>query len=284
MSTGFPELIDSFLFGQDILYTQFNEIEFYVEDIDQEHFYFNIFKTLFPGLIFEKIFPLNGKKNVTDSARINVGNKKKIFIVDLDFDHITNSIEYLDNLFYLKRYSIENYLFSKDAIYEIIRGKDSKLKNQDIDNLFNYSQLLFEATICLKELSCSFVIIKINNLGLEYYGLDVNRDFDFSSTPPYYRMHFIKTYFKDVDNSLKSKNRRFSFERRMRIQLKDFKTFADCIAYIPGKYILTFLKDRLTRLRLINQMSIESFTYSLSKDFKSNELDYLKTNIINYIS
>ena len=93
MNEGFPELTDSFLSGQDILYTQFNDIEFYVEDTEQEHFYFNILKKLFPDLNFEKIFPLNGKDNVRDSARLNIGNKKKVYIVDLDFDHILNKVD-----------------------------------------------------------------------------------------------------------------------------------------------------------------------------------------------
>ena len=43
MEEGFPELTDSFLSGQDILYKQFNDIEFYVEDFEQEHLYYNIF-------------------------------------------------------------------------------------------------------------------------------------------------------------------------------------------------------------------------------------------------
>ena len=64
MNNGFPELSDSFLLGQDILYSQFNDINFYVEDTDQEHFYFNILSKLFPNVSFEKIFPLNGKDNV----------------------------------------------------------------------------------------------------------------------------------------------------------------------------------------------------------------------------
>jgi hypothetical protein len=93
MNSGFPELTDSFLSGQDILYTQFNDIEFFVEDTEQEHFYFNILKKLFPDLKFEKIFPLNGKKNVSDAAILNIGNNKKVYIVDLDFDHILNTVQ-----------------------------------------------------------------------------------------------------------------------------------------------------------------------------------------------
>ena len=90
MEEGFPELTDSFLAGQDILYKQFNDVEFYVEDFEQEHLYYNILKNLFPDVQFEKIFPLNGKKNVIDASKLTIDSKTKIYIVDLDFDKISN--------------------------------------------------------------------------------------------------------------------------------------------------------------------------------------------------
>lgn len=283
MDIGFPELTNSFLSGQDILYAQFNDVEFYVEDIEQEHFYFNILKKLFPNLKFEKIFPLNGKKNVSDAAILNSGNKKKVYIVDLDFDHILNTVQNIDNLFYLRRYSIENYLFSKNAVYEVIRTRDSRLKDHEIDALFNLNQILTDASNCLKELTCCFIVIQNKQLGHPYYGLNVSRDFDFATSPPCYRMNFIPNYFNEVEILLKAKNRRYSLESQKRAMLKHFRSLSDCLANIPGKYILTYLKDRLQSLGLINQMTVESFSYQLSKDFNSNDLDYLKTNVSNYI-
>lgn len=283
MNSGFPELTDSFLSGQDILYSQFNDIEFFVEDTEQEHFYFNVLKKLFPDLKFEKIFPLNGKKNVSDAAIINAGNKKKVYIVDLDFDHILNAVQNLDNLFYLRKYSIENYLFSKNAVYEVIRTRDSRLKDHEIDALFDINQILTDASHCLKELTCCFIIIQNKQLGHPYYGLNVSRDFDFTNSPPCYRMNFISDYFNEVERLLKAKNRRYSLASQKKSMLRHFRTISDCLANIPGKYILTFLKDRLQALGLINQMTVESFSYQLSKDFNSNELEYLRTNVSNYI-
>lgn len=282
MNSGFPELTDSFLSGQDILYTQFNDIEFFVEDTDQEHFYFNILKKLFADLKFEKIFPLNGKENVCENANLNIGNKKKVYIVDLDFDHLLDAVVNLDNLFYLKRYSIENYLFSKGAIYEVIRNRHPKLKNEDIDPLLDLNKIILD-TACLKELSCCFIIIQDKELGHPYYGINVTRDFNFNTSPPTYRMNFIGNYIKDVEILLKAKDKRYSLASQKRNLIKHFKTASDCLANIPGKYLLTFLKNRLFHHGLINQMTDESFTYSLSKDFNGDELIYLRTNITNYI-
>ncbi|MBZ4187436.1 DUF4435 domain-containing protein [Niabella beijingensis] len=282
MTDGFPELTDSFLSGQDILYAQFNEIEFYVEDVEQEHFYFNILRNLFPDIKFEKIFPLNGKSNVINGARMNTRDKRKIYLVDLDFDHILGTIEDVANLFYLKKYSIENYLCTKSAIYELIRSKTPKLKDADIDALFDLDSLLANCIYCLKELACSFIVIQKHQLQHYYYVLNVNRDFVFDD-PPVYRLNFVKDYLHEVEIRLKMKDRRFSLNSQINKFFKFFNVFTDALSNIPGKYILLFLKERLQSLKLINQMSMDTFTYSLSKDFESDELTYLRSCVVEYI-
>ena len=232
---------------------------------------------------FEKIFPLNGKTNVKNAAIENLGNKKKVYITDLDFDHIIGTVENLDNLFYLNKYSIENHLISKTAIYEAIRTKDPKLKDHEIDALFDYNLLLEDATNCLKELASSFVIIQRHGLGLNYYGLNVSRDFNFTLTPPVYRMNFIPDYLKDVERELKNRNSRLSLNAQIRRLNIFFNNLTKAMTNIPGKYLLTFIKDRLQSLNLIHQTNLESFMYALSKDFNSSELEYLKINVNNYI-
>jgi hypothetical protein len=283
MNSGFPELTDSFLAGQDIFYGQFNEIEFYVEDYEQEHLYFNVLKKLFPTVKFEKIFPLNGKGNVITESQLNIGNKKKVFIVDLDFDHILGAKVAQPNLFYLKKYSIENCLVSKNAIYELIRVKNPKLKDSDIDQIFDFDSLLKETAKCLKELSSSFIVIKKHSLGIVYYGLNTNRDFDFSGATPSYRLNFISDYFASIETALKTKKKSYTLKAQLKKLKVYFKTLLNALSNIPGKYLLTFIKDRLHSMDLIVQMSVESFTYSLSKDFSGTELNYLRTAIANYI-
>ena len=102
-------MTDSFLSGQDIFYLQFNEISFYIEDTDQEYFYFNILKRLFSDISFEKIFPLDGKGNILMDAQRNLGDRTKVYLADVDFDEILKVKQEFENVFYLDKYSIENY-------------------------------------------------------------------------------------------------------------------------------------------------------------------------------
>lgn len=283
MENGFPVLTDSFLAGQDILYTQFNDVEFYVEDESQENFYFNVLRRTFPDIRFEKIFPLNGKTNVKNAARATIGSKRKIYIVDLDFDEILGVKENLANLFYLERYSIENYLLNKNAIFELIREKDPRLKNQDIEAKFNYESLLANSCTCLVELASSFIIIQKHALGLQYFGLNPARDFDFTITKPAYRNRFVREFFDDVEAKLKAINKRYTLNGQKKKLKVHFNTTEKALANIPGKYLLHIIKNRLEGLSLISSISLDSFTYKLSKEVDAAELNYLKVNVTEYM-
>jgi hypothetical protein len=282
MEFGFPELTDSFLAGQDIFYEQFNDAEFYVEDTEQEHLYLNILKQLFPEITIGKIFPLNGKTNLKNHAKINTEDKSKIYIADLDFDKILGTKEDIANVFYLNKYSIENFLINKDGIYELIREKSPKLKDSDIDDLINFNTLTNNCKRLLSELSCSFLVIQKFSLGKEYFGLNPPRDFDLDSNPPCYRNAFILNYFRETENLLKNKDGRYTLKSKQQEYKKYFRSVHNALINIPGKYLLNLLKYNLEKLKVINQLSLESFTYKLSKECCTNQLQYLKQEIIDY--
>ncbi len=284
MNDGFPHLTDSFLSGQDIFYTQFNSINFYVEDQDQEYFYYNILKKLFPDIDFEKIFPLNGKTTVIEHARNSLGDHSKIYILDLDFDEILERKIEEDNIFYLKRYSIENYLISKETVFEMIREKSPKLKNEEIENLFSLETFIKNCKILLRDLTCTFVVIQKLELGKQYYKINPSRDFNFSVEPPQIRNSFIDDYFQKVEDALKSKDARFSLNAQVKKYRKHFRNDEASLENIPGKYLLSLLKFILESKRIINQVSLESFTYKLSKDADTIKLDFLKTDVESFLN
>lgn len=276
-----PTLTDSFLKGQDLLYKQFNDIEFYIEDSEQENLYFQILKKIFPDIKFEKIFPLNGKKNVKDDCLLNSGNKRKIYIVDKDFDHILNKIDELPNLFYLNGYSIENLLICKFAIYELIKERFPKLKKNNIDDLYSHSNLVKKIS-CLKELATIFVVIQEFELGEPYYNINTTRDFninkDFS-----YRGSFISDYKNRIELTLKNIDKRYTLNAKTKIHNKHFSNFKLQIKNIPGKHLICLINDLLKSKNLIHQYSIDSLTYKLAKEADVSNFDDLQNRILQYI-
>src|SRR6185437_17024386 len=117
---GLPEKTASFLLGQDILYQQFNDLDIYVEDENQENLYHSCLSKLLSTIRIEKIFPLRGKDNVIFESKLNIGNKRKIYIIVKDFDDILGKSIIQPNLFYLERYSIENYALEEKSIIALI--------------------------------------------------------------------------------------------------------------------------------------------------------------------
>lgn len=140
MNIGFPEASVSFNRGQDILYRQFNDIDVYVEDAGKERLYFQLFKNLLPGINLAKIFSLGGKNNVTSEAAINSADKRKIYLVDLDFDGILGRKKNIRNLIYLHRYSIENYFIEEQTIKEQIRERKPSISDAEIASKFDYTE------------------------------------------------------------------------------------------------------------------------------------------------
>jgi len=282
MNDNFPELTPAFLAGQDLLYTQFNEVNFYVEDTEQEHLYYSILKRLFNDVNFKKIFPLNGKTNLIKHAKQNIGDKFKIYIADLDFDEILKRKENIDNVFYLDKYSIENYLLEKNGIFELIREKNPKLKNSDISNSFNYRQILKICKILLSELACTFVVIQHHSLGKEYFKINPARDFKLDINDYGYKNEAIVNYFNEVELLLKSIDRRYSLNAKCTSFKCHFRSIHNALDNIPGKYLLNLIKFQLVKSRLINDSSVDTFTYKLSKECNLDSFNALREEIIKF--
>src|SRR6476620_3681297 len=112
-----PRKTESYLFAESVFFEQFNKVEFFFEDEKREELYYVILRKLFPDVQFQKIFCLNGKDSVIEKAETSKNKKKRIFIIDKDFDDLLGIVRHdLPNLFYLQKYSIENYYFEEEAI------------------------------------------------------------------------------------------------------------------------------------------------------------------------
>lgn len=278
MESGIPSKTESFLAGQDILYTQFNDLSFFVEDENQENLYFHILKKIFSNIKINKIFPLNGKINVVSEAKINLGNKRKIYIVDKDFDDILGNDTKLENLFYLNRYSIENYLIENNAIIDIIIEEKPKLNKKHICMIFNLESFNKEAVNLFNKLISSYLVIQKHKLGIKNVKYNPEKFCIFNPTSEL-KINEYHNYNKQIEQTLKSKDKRHTITGQITV----FKKHSKKLANIPGKYLIKFLNSRLKYLFNIN-IEIESFTFRLAKNSELNSLNHLKNSVINYIA
>ncbi len=277
-----PKKGDKNLMGQDIIWTQFNDVNFYVEDIDQENFYLVVLKKLFPEIKINRIFPRGGKEPVLKEARKSLKNKNKVFILDFDFDEILDKKEYLNNVLYIKRYSIENYLIEKESITEFIKEENTKIRKDDLKR-FDVSDFFKECKDILSDLATNFLLIKKFELGNKYLKIEPHRDCDFGSNPCCIKPAITTPYYNAIENKLKLINPRLKYHSQLAKHRKHFNSVLKALTNIPGKYLIGILKTKLRKLFSISQMTIDSFTYRLAKNCKFAELQYLKEGILNYV-
>lgn len=274
MNVGFPEASVSFNRGQDILYRQFNDIDVYVEDTGKERLYYQLFKGLLPGIRLAKIFPLNGKENVIASAQSNNANKKKVYLVDLDFDEILGRKQSIRNLIYLKRYSIENYFVDEDAIKEQIREKTPSIKDAEIAVHFDYDLEVNRIARYLKKPALAAIVVQRYGLGVSYPAIELYEYTTYCNTGAYAVK--MNAFLSQVESALKNKDGRYTLAAKIKKEESIIRG-KRMVDYIPGKWILNLLKGVLRNL--IYQKTEDSFKYSLAKDVNVNNLAFIVSEI-----
>ncbi|MGR3180066.1 MAG: DUF4435 domain-containing protein [Candidatus Anammoxibacter sp.] len=278
MKSGFPTIPESFYFAQDIFYDQFNAINFYVEDEKQENLYFQILKKIFSDIKLAKIFPLNGKVNVVTEAKLTIHDKTKVYIVDGDFDILLKKIENLPNLFYLKKYSIENYLLEKNAVHDLIIEENPRTRKKDIPRIFDFEKFLKESYSNFKEITAIYLVVQLHKLDIPNSSINPARFFNFNPHIALREVEF-QSYKDEINLALQEKDRRYTINGQLRKQ----KSFLKDSSYIPGRYIIKYLKSRLS-LTFSFQTTYDSFIFKLAINCNFRSLRFLKTSVTKFIS
>ena len=116
-----------------LLYRELQPIEVYVEDSNSEAFYFELLnRMIVGGDSIKKIIPLHGRSHVLKVCEEYSEPNPAIFLIDGDLDLFFGAREAgYRNLFQLRTYCIENYLFCSIAARELIaEGSGVTLREQ----------------------------------------------------------------------------------------------------------------------------------------------------------
>ena len=277
---------DNYLLAEDVFYIQFNQIAFYIEDTDQENFYFNILKKLFPQIEIGKIFPLNGKDNVIKECKKNIGQKNKIFLVDKDFDDLLDKKIESENLFYLDKYSIENYLLEENSIIEYIISEKPKLKRDLIISTLEFVKILETISKTLRDIIHIFLLVQKKCPKLKNISLNYERFYDFNNGNFTLKENQLNIYIQSITDELNTIDKRLKFETQLKKIKKDFNFNTDelCLIHFPGKFLIRMLKQSIESKFGLNSRNIESFSYIIATNCSFNSLENLKNDITNYLN
>jgi hypothetical protein len=154
----------------DIFYTDFNDVNFYVEDEHQENLYLEILRKLFKRTRITRIFPLGGKSAVLRHA-LSPDNQNtpcfRAYIVDRDFDHLLGQSLRHPNVFYLDVFCIENHLLEPNAVIELIVENHPKKRREDVETKLSLDVTIPSFYDHLRPLFSLFFCAQYLNLGVK---------------------------------------------------------------------------------------------------------------------
>lgn len=292
LENSIPKKSTKYYLGEAVVRSQFNEVQFYFEDRDQQELYYSIMKKLFGEKIkFDKIFITNGKENAYELLKKHKNNNKKIFILDKDFDDLLRTKRRsVKNLFYLDRYCIENFLIEEDAlIWTILFNKPTLNRvslnlayNNIMTDLMTDLQLLTSYFFLAKKLRISNYIqgFKTCSLAIDIFLKDTDKsEIDLNKLGIYWHTieQAITTHMpgKDPDILLESAKKSIHYGE-LRID--------GVFRHIPGKHFLELLRKKLNkRYPFMNTMKSGQMKFALADKCDFLSLINIKQQINTYL-
>lgn len=268
VDSDFPTRSADGLAALDVFYQDFNDINFYVEDADQENLYEMILRKLFPEASISRIFPLGGKAAVLSHA-LSVANDKietfRAYLVDKDFDDLLATKLDHPNVFYLDRFCIENFLTEERAALEIVIENHPRKRRDELSAQLKLDELIESCYTSLRPLFTLF-------FGAQYLSVPVK---NCSLSPETFcdpkRLWELKPEAIDkYRRELSSASQVAGIEPLIIEPLADIRlrpaVEAPTHSLVSGKYVATLLFHFIKSKYSLGSMTFDSFIYRLAKN------------------
>lgn len=285
-SESIPKHSAAGLAARDVFFSQFNEVNFYVEDEDQENLYLEILCKLFPRLLITQIFALGGKDNVLKHAKdpVNAANaQRSVYILDKDFDDLLgHCVTTMDNVFYLDRYSIENYLLEEHALVQIALESNPKSKRELLQRSLGFKAFYEKSLGSLKELCAHFFAVQRFALGLPNCKQKMEV-FSAAGRPWEIDPITVGKYLQLVRDA--------TLQARIFADAQSFSVFLSSAiprqgprdANICGKFLLAMAYHYLRHKASIGNVNFDSLRYRLARNNSGRKLQFLRRLIAAYL-
>lgn len=271
---------ESALLNRVLFYSDYNDINIFVEDEYKEFIYENIFQRMFNYKInINKIYPMKGKKGVEKAFR-EYGHaydgKPAIYLVDGDFDLVMGK-EMISspNYIYLEKYNIESYYIDEKAVLKYMAGK-MKITQKKVLEKIEYSgwkDMIYDA---MKELFINYMIAQ------EVFPEEKN-----VGISPH--IYFYKNGYANTDkiesyiNQLKSRITDYDLKYDLYKRKFEIILSGDITKLVSGKYLLASLSNYLREKTKVH-FKEDDFIYFLASFFDIKTLDFVRDRILGIIT
>ena len=256
------------LAARDIFYEQFNDVNFYVEDEDQENLYLELLKRTFPRLRITQIFPLGGKPNVIAHAQDPVNSQQEhrsVYILDKDFDDLLANLVIQKNIFYLDHYCIENYLLQEEAIVQIAIESHPTKKRETLRSQIKFDAFYNSSVKSLDPLFRLFFAVQRFNLGLKNCDLKPEQ-FTIKGKPWEIEPNAILDYENTVYHKVNLTGIFSNTDEFEKFLKNAFPRKGPRNANISGKFLLGLVFHHLRHNAAIGNVAIDSLRYRLARN------------------
>lgn len=278
-----PTKSPAYLYAQSAFFTQFNDVDFYVEDSDQESLYYCILSRLFPKLTIEQISPLGGKAAVLEHAANNKTNRPSVYIVDKDFDDLLGTRTTIRSVFYLDRYCIENFVLETSAILRFIVSEKPTFTIDTANTTLDVALFLRKTIAELRSLFLDFFLVQKHALGLPNASMSVAQ---FARANPGWSIDPDKVAaYESKVIALLPVSTRLEDERKKlasEFELTRRKQFVG--RNVSGKYLLALLLRRISRAFKVPGTDLSSARYRLAEYCTFSSLRGLRQEIESSLS
>lgn len=254
----------------------------FFEDTDAEVFYEEIIKKLLPNYRNVRIICLNGKDSLIQHC-CNPDHKttkyKSLYVLDKDFDDLLNKCINDASIFYLEKYSIENFLLEEAAVLLVI--KEEKPKIRDIATSLNWNGFFDKNLPLLLELTSLYLISQEFSLGIPSCSEPIQR-FTENNRPWLLDPIKISCYSEDIE-ALLILNGLVTTEAEVREILISRRQKITAIANVPGKQIVDLSRLYISAIFDFRGLSRESFCYRLAKSCSFDSLENLRDRVTKFM-
>jgi hypothetical protein len=252
----------------DIFYADFNDVNFYVEDDEQENLYWEILRKLFRGVKIARIFPLGGKPAVLQHAASAANQCIKCFrayIVDRDFDHLLGKQFVHPNVFYLDRFCVESHLLEPSALVELVIENHPRRRRADVEVELSLDSQIPSFYSCLRPLFTLFLCAQSLNLGVRN-----------CSSPPEAFCEPRRLWQLKGSAIISYKGELIAAAGAIGLSPDEFQSHCDLASsrastvsdyeLVCGKFVAAMLFHYVKSKYRLGSMTFESFAYRLAKN------------------
>jgi Protein of unknown function (DUF4435) len=280
-----PRHSDGGLSVRDLFYIQFNTVNFYVEDEDQENLYHELIRRLFPSLKVEQVFALRGKRNVIKHAQdpANASNAhRSVYILDKDFDDLLGRVVRQENIFYLRQFCIENYLLEEDATVQVAVESLPRREREALRGELRIRAFMSSSIRAAEPLFRLFLTVQRFDLGMQNTDLKPER---FAKHGRNWEID--EGAVADYGTEVYSRLRRLAVFKDD-VEIKEFISksiprTSPRHVNISGKFLLALLFHHLRHCRVISNVTLDSLTYRLARNCVTTGLQSLGTKIRRFL-